>query len=67
MRKLSTILRKGQKALQDLELLKILQSEISHELSSNPFQTKEMNLILSLSRGLDSFPTKLGGATPYQG
>ncbi|EXB39071.1 Mitochondrial acidic protein MAM33 [Morus notabilis] len=41
MRKLSTILRKGQKALQDLELLKILQSEISHELSSNPFQDIE--------------------------
>ncbi|KAF3441987.1 hypothetical protein FNV43_RR15903 [Rhamnella rubrinervis] len=38
MPKLSPILRKGCKALHDLDLLKVLQSEIKHELSSNPFQ-----------------------------
>ncbi|KAL5546361.1 hypothetical protein UlMin_006048 [Ulmus minor] len=38
MRRLSTIVRNGQKALQDLNLLKVLQSEISYELSAKPFQ-----------------------------
>ncbi|XP_059646268.1 mitochondrial acidic protein mam33 isoform X1 [Cornus florida] len=38
MPRVTTVLQKGRKALQDLNLLKILQSEISHEQSSNPFQ-----------------------------
>lgn len=49
MPKASPILRKGQKALQDLNLLQILRSEITHELSSNRFQvyiTSECNKIL---------------------
>ena len=49
MPKASPILRKGQKALQDLNLLKILNSEITHELSSNRFQvyiTGECNTTL---------------------
>ncbi|KAH9679414.1 mitochondrial glycoprotein family protein [Citrus sinensis] len=41
MPKASPILRKGQKALQDLNLLKILNSEITHELSSNRFQDNQ--------------------------
>ncbi|KAH9648670.1 mitochondrial glycoprotein family protein [Citrus sinensis] len=41
MPKASPILRKGQKALQDLSLLKILNSEITHELSSNRFQDNQ--------------------------
>ncbi|OMO83953.1 Mitochondrial glycoprotein [Corchorus olitorius] len=35
------VLRRGRKALEDLNLLKVLQSEISHELSSTPFQDKK--------------------------
>uniref|UniRef100_A0A803P743 Mitochondrial glycoprotein n=1 Tax=Cannabis sativa TaxID=3483 RepID=A0A803P743_CANSA len=38
MQRVSKIIEKGAKALQDLNLLKLLQSEITHELSSNPFQ-----------------------------
>ncbi|PON32441.1 Mitochondrial glycoprotein [Trema orientale] len=41
MRKLSTILRKAKKAVQDFDLVEALQSEITHELSSNHFQDFE--------------------------
>ncbi|XP_015898078.1 uncharacterized protein LOC107431626 isoform X2 [Ziziphus jujuba] len=41
MRKVSAIVGKGRQALQDLNLLKVLQSEIRHELSANPFQNTE--------------------------
>lgn len=39
-------LRKGLKAVQDLELLKVLKSEIEYELTSNTF--KVLSLVLSL-------------------
>ncbi|KAJ7976748.1 Mitochondrial glycoprotein [Quillaja saponaria] len=35
------VLREGRKALRDLNLLKVLQSEIKDELSSDPFQNKQ--------------------------
>ncbi|KAI8562321.1 hypothetical protein RHMOL_Rhmol03G0027900 [Rhododendron molle] len=38
MPRISSVLRKGRKAIQELDLLKVLQSEIRHEHSSNPFQ-----------------------------
>ncbi|XP_058205371.1 uncharacterized protein At2g39795, mitochondrial [Rhododendron vialii] len=38
MPRISSVLRKGRKAIQELDLLKVLQSEIRHEDSSNPFQ-----------------------------
>ncbi|EOY09202.1 JHL06B08.3 protein, putative [Theobroma cacao] len=38
MTRATQILREGRKALEDFNLLKVLQSEISHELSSNSFQ-----------------------------
>ncbi|XP_022747606.1 mitochondrial acidic protein mam33 [Durio zibethinus] len=41
MRRGTQILRKSRKVVEDLNLLKILQSEISHELTSNYFQDKE--------------------------
>ncbi|GMY19042.1 mitochondrial acidic protein mam33 [Fagus crenata] len=48
MPRVTPILRKARKALQDLDLLKVLQSEITHELSSTPFQN-------SLSGSLGEF------------
>ncbi|XP_004303644.1 PREDICTED: mitochondrial acidic protein MAM33 [Fragaria vesca subsp. vesca] len=39
MRKARGLVQKGCKAVQDLNLLKLLQSEIQHELSSDPFPT----------------------------
>ncbi|KAK4371472.1 hypothetical protein RND71_010947 [Anisodus tanguticus] len=41
MRKVPAILRQARKAIGDLDLLKILQSEINHELSTKPFQNDE--------------------------
>ncbi|KAL2535032.1 Mitochondrial glycoprotein family protein [Abeliophyllum distichum] len=41
MPKLTPVLRSACKAIQELDLLKVLQSEISHELSSNRFQKDE--------------------------
>ena len=38
MRKLSAVVENGLRAVKDLDLLKVLQSEIRHELSNNPFQ-----------------------------
>jgi hypothetical protein len=38
MPRVSPVLRKCRKALQDSDVLKVLQSEITHELSSNRFQ-----------------------------
>ncbi|CAK9139910.1 unnamed protein product [Ilex paraguariensis] len=38
MPRVTPVLRKGLKAIQDFDLLKVLQSEIRHELSSNRFQ-----------------------------
>lgn len=46
MRKLSPILRKSRQALQDLDLLKVLQSEIRHELSLNPFQVPPLLFVI---------------------
>ncbi|KAM5558702.1 hypothetical protein ABKV19_020404 [Rosa sericea] len=39
MRKVGNLVRKGCKAVQDLNLVKLLQSEIQHELSSNHYPT----------------------------
>ncbi|CAK7342678.1 unnamed protein product [Dovyalis caffra] len=41
MTRVTPILQKGSKALEDLGLLKILQSEIKHELSNTPFQDNQ--------------------------
>ncbi|KAK0596438.1 hypothetical protein LWI29_015706 [Acer saccharum] len=41
MPRVSPILSKGLKAIEDLNLLKILHSEINHELSSNRFQSNQ--------------------------
>ncbi|KAG5242605.1 mitochondrial acidic protein [Salix suchowensis] len=41
MPRVTPILRKGRKALEDLGLVKILQSEIKHELSTTPFQDNQ--------------------------
>ncbi|CAN4089872.1 unnamed protein product [Withania somnifera] len=41
MRKLPAVLRQAHKAIADFGLLKILQSEINHELSTKPFQNDE--------------------------
>ncbi|KAF5750239.1 hypothetical protein HS088_TW03G00572 [Tripterygium wilfordii] len=41
MSRATPILSKARKTLQDLELLKVLQSEINHELSSTPVQTSQ--------------------------
>ncbi|CAI9779502.1 unnamed protein product [Fraxinus pennsylvanica] len=41
MPRVTPILRRARKAIQELDLLKVLQSEINHELSSNRFQTGE--------------------------
>ncbi|KAG2683526.1 hypothetical protein I3760_10G034300 [Carya illinoinensis] len=41
MARLTPILRKGRKALPDLDLLKVLQSEIAHEHSFNRFQNNQ--------------------------
>lgn len=38
MRKVTAVLQKAQKAIHDFDLLKILQSEINHELSTKTFQ-----------------------------
>lgn len=47
MRKVSAIVGKGRQALQDLNLLKVLQSEIRHELSANPFQVPPLLFVIS--------------------
>ncbi|PHT54523.1 hypothetical protein CQW23_08985 [Capsicum baccatum] len=41
MRKVTAVLQKAQKAIHDFDLLKILQSEINHELSTKTFQSSE--------------------------
>lgn len=41
MPRVTPILLRARKAIQELDLLKVLQSEINHELSSNRFQTGE--------------------------
>lgn len=41
MRRMPTVLRQAHKAIADLGLLKVLQSEINHELSAKPFQNVE--------------------------
>ncbi|XP_073265924.1 uncharacterized protein [Populus alba] len=41
MPRVTPILRKGRKALENLGLVKILQSEIKHELSTTPFQDNQ--------------------------
>lgn len=50
MPRVTPILRRARKALQDSDLVKALQSEITHELSSTPFQ------VLSFSLSLASMP-----------
>ncbi|KAL1107760.1 hypothetical protein V6Z11_D03G068400 [Gossypium hirsutum] len=42
MPRATQILRKSRKVVEDLNLLKVLQSEISHELSSNSFQDESI-------------------------
>ncbi|XP_047308827.1 mitochondrial acidic protein mam33 [Impatiens glandulifera] len=42
MARLTTVIRKGRKAVQDLELLKLLRSEINYEHSSDLFQDNEI-------------------------
>ncbi|KAK9069238.1 hypothetical protein SSX86_013354 [Deinandra increscens subsp. villosa] len=44
MSKVATLLRKGKKALRDLELLKVLQSEIRHELSNDLYTNETGSL-----------------------
>ncbi|KAI3811725.1 hypothetical protein L1987_21454 [Smallanthus sonchifolius] len=44
MSKVATLLQKGKKALQDLELLKVLQSEIRYELNNNPYKNETGSL-----------------------
>ncbi|GFY96195.1 Mitochondrial acidic protein like [Actinidia chinensis var. chinensis] len=41
MPRVTTVLRNTRRAIQDLDLLKVLQSEITHEHSSNRFQDKQ--------------------------
>nr|GEU91618.1 mitochondrial glycoprotein [Tanacetum cinerariifolium] len=40
MSKVASLLQKGNRVLRDLELLKVLQSEIKHELSNDPYKKK---------------------------
>ena len=54
MPRVTPILRKARKALQDSNLVKALQSEITHELSSTHFQV----LCVSLS-SLHAFPVEI--------
>ncbi|KAM0046812.1 putative mitochondrial glycoprotein [Helianthus debilis subsp. tardiflorus] len=44
MSRVTTLLQKGKKALQDLELLKVLQSEIRHELSNDLYKNETGSL-----------------------
>ena len=38
MSKVASLLQKGKRAFRDLEWLKVLQSEIKHELSNDPYK-----------------------------
>ncbi|XP_023771930.1 uncharacterized protein At2g39795, mitochondrial [Lactuca sativa] len=40
MSRVTTLLQKGKRALQELELLKVLQSEIRHELANDPYKNE---------------------------
>lgn len=44
MSRVTTLLQKGKRALQELELLKILQSEIRHELANDPYKNETGSL-----------------------
>jgi len=54
MSRVTTVLRKSRKAIQDLDLLKVLHSEITHEHSSNPFQDKQSGSLGDFTLDWDS-------------
>ncbi|XAR68486.1 hypothetical protein NMG60_11003622 [Bertholletia excelsa] len=54
MLRLTNVLQKSRKALEDFDLLKVLQAEIRHELSSNPFPDSQCSSLGEFSLDYDS-------------
>lgn len=54
MRRITHLLRRASKSIQDLDLLKVLESELNHELSSIPFQGCEIGSLGDFTLEWDS-------------
>ncbi|KAL0339696.1 UNVERIFIED_CONTAM: hypothetical protein Sradi_4486400 [Sesamum radiatum] len=67
MPRVTQVLRRARKAIEDLDLLKILESELSHELSSMRYQSQDVVLRKKCSSGEEVAVSALLGRDTFHG